>query len=445
LASGPLWRIAASGGKAVPFSKLDPPRQTGHRFPQFLPDGRHFIFYSLGNAEGSGIYLGSLDGSPPKRLSPADTAAEYLQPDWVVFVRETSLVARHLDPARGELTGDTVTLADPVGSDALLLKGAVSVSRNGRIAYRAASGGSQRQLTWFDRTGKSLGVVGEPDGNELEFPELSPDEHRIAVSRTIQNNPDVWLLDPARSSLMMRLTLGTSDDREPVWSPDGARIVFASHQKEGITNLYIKSSTGIGAEELLFESPNSKAPQDWSNDGRFLLYYEVTSKTGRDLWVLDMTAKERKPRVLANTPFDEREAQFSPDGRWVAYETNESGRFEIVVQPFPDLSGKWQVSTGGGVQPRWRPDGKELYFIAPDGKLMAVPVNGSGVVFGVGTAVALFPTRLPDGGGPSSRPQYAVSRDGRFLINTVVGDAPTPPIELILNWRGGPDGQGLAR
>jgi Tol biopolymer transport system component len=349
-----------------------------------------------------------------------------------------------LDLARGELAGDTVTLADPVGSDPILLKGALSVSSTGRIAYRPASGGSQRQLTWFDRTGKSLGVVGEPDGNELEDPELSPDEHRIALSRTIQNNADVWLIDAARSGLM-RLTLGTSDDRLPVWSPDGTRIVFTSHQKEGITNLYTKSSTGIGAEELLFESPNSKIPQDWSKDGRFLLYYEVTPKTGRDLWVLDMTTKERRPRVLANTPFDEREAQFSPDGRWVAYETNESGRFEIVVQPFPDLSGKSQVSTGGGVQPRWRPDGKELYFIAPDGKLMAVPVNGSGVAFGVGTAAALFPARLPDGGTTSSRPQYAVSRDGRFLINTVVGDAPTPPIELILNWHGGLDGQGRAR
>ena len=188
---------------------------------------------------------------------------------------------------------------------------------------------------------------------------------------------------------------------------------------------------------MLLETPtNNKQPQDWSKDGRFLRYFELDPKTARDLWALEMTANERKPRVVVNTPFEERNGQFSSDGRWVAYETNESGRFEIVVQPFPAPSGKWQVSTGGGTQPRWRADGKELYFIAPDGKLMAAPVTASALTFEAGTPVALFPTRIAPVVG-TFRHQYAVSRDGRFLINQAAEESTTTPITLILNWSGG--------
>ena len=175
-------------------------------------------------------------------------------------------------------------------------------------------------------------------------------------------------------------------------------------------------------------------PLDWSKDGRFLLYSQGDPKTGGDLWALPMTGNDRKPVVVANTAFEERQGQFSPDGRWVAYQTNESGSsFEIVVQAFPEPSGKWQVSTGGGTQPRWRADGKELYFIAPDRKLMAVPVAVLGSAFEAGKPVALFATRILGGGG-QFKPQYAVSRDGRFLINQVVEESTAAPITLILNW-----------
>ncbi len=183
-------------------------------------------------------------------------------------------------------------------------------------------------------------------------------------------------------------------------------------------------------------SPNNKVTQAWSADGRWLLYYEVHPTTSRDLLALDMTAADRPPRVVANTPAEEVLAQFSPDGRWVAYQTNESGRFEVVVQPFPDAGGKWQVSTNGGVAPRWRADGKELYFLAPGATMMAVPVTAAGASFEAGTPVALFPARIVDGGTvAANRPQYAVARDGRFLINQPVGDATVAPISLILNWR----------
>jgi len=382
--TGPLSRIAASGGEPVAVTRLDSPRQTDHRFPQFLPDGRHFLFHALGTPEAAGIYLGSLDGGEPKRLAAADTAGAYLAPGMIAFVRQTTLMAQHLDLKRGELTGDPVSLADPVGSNALAF-GGFSVSAAGQLAYRG--GGALRQLKWYDRTGKAVGVAGEPDSTILLYPELSPDGGHVALVRNVQSNPDVWLMDLVRGG-MTRFTFDPAVDLVPLWSPDGMRIAFVSTRK-GPYNLYLKPSSGAGAEELLLETPNNKYAQDWSKDGRFLLYAEADPKTGRDLWALPMTGNDRKPIVVVKTPFEELNGQFSPDGHWVAYETNESGRFEIVVQPFPVPSGKWQVSTGGGIQPRWRADGKELYFIAPDGKLMAASVTAAGVTFAAGTPVAI--------------------------------------------------------
>jgi Tol biopolymer transport system component len=301
------------------------------------------------------------------------------------------------------------------------------------LAYRGG-GNAARQLTWVDRTGKAVGVAGEPDASDAAYPELSPDGRRVAMRRAVQGNIDVWLRDLLGGG-MTRLTFDAAAESVPVWSPDGTRIAFNSN-RTGVYNLYAKASNGSGAEELLMNSPNAKQPQDWSADGHWLLYYEINPTTGRDLWALDMTRPDHTPRVVANTPAEEVLAQFSPDGRWVAYQTNESGRFEVVVQPFPDAGGKWQVSTAGGVAPRWRADGKELYFLAPDATMMAVPVTAAGASFEHGTPVALFPTRIVDGGTVAAgRPQYAVARDGRFLINQPLGDATAAPITLILNWQ----------
>ena len=443
---GALWRVGAAGGEPVAATRLDSPRQLGHRHPQFLPDGRHFLFNATGTAEAAGIYLGSLDGGAPTRLTAADSAGAFLPPDRVVFVRQGTLVARRLDLARAALTGDPVTLADRVGVD-VNARGGFAVSGAGPVAYRAA-GGASRQLAWFDRTGKAVGVGGEPDANTPSRPEVSPDGRRVAMTRTVQGNADIWLLDLVRGG-MTRLTFDAATDANPVWSPDGMRIAFSSN-RTGVFDLYVKPSNGSGVEERLVDSPNTKQPQDWSADGRWLLYYENTPTTGRDLWALDMTSPDRpstrsgRPepveghtsRVVANTPAEEGQVAFSPDGRWVAYQTNESGRFEVVVQPFPDAGGKWQVSTAGGVAPRWRADGKELYFLAPDATLMAVPVTAAGTSFEAGTPVALFPTRIVGGGNVTiNRPQYAVARDGRFLINQPVADAAATPITLLMNWR----------
>jgi serine/threonine protein kinase len=418
----PLYRVPAAGGEPVAITRLDPPRQFMHILPQFLPDGRHFLFSAMGSPEGSGIYLGSLDGGEPKRLTEAESAIGHLGSDWVVFMRQGALIARRLDVARGQWTGDPVTVADRVL--------AFSVSAVGRVAYRAASGDERRQLTWFDRTGRNLGVASEPDASDLRAPELSPDERHIAVDRTVQNNTDVWLMDLARGGFT-RLTSDAAFDCTPVWSPDGTRIAFGSSRKGW--DIWIKPASGTGTEELLLGTPKLKWPINWSKDGRFLIYNQGDSKM-LDLWALPMTGNDRNPVVVSNTSFEERQGQFSPDGRWVAYQTNESGSgFEIVVQAFPEPSGKWQVSTGGGVQPRWRADGKELYFIAPDNRLMAMPVAVRGSSFEAGKPVPLFATRISDGGG-SGKPQYAVSRNGRFLINQVVEESTAAPITLILNW-----------
>jgi hypothetical protein len=201
--------------------------------------------------------------------------------------------------------------------------------------------------------------------------------------------------------------------------------------------LYTKPSNGEGTEQLLLETLD--APQDWSKDGRFLLYFKVDPKTGRDLWALPVTGDDRKPRPVANTQFDEVAGQFSPDGRWVAYETNQSGQFDIVVQSFPEPKGMWKVSTNGGTQPRWSADGREIYFVAPDDTLMAAPVAGDvkGAAFVTGTPLALFPTQMR-GTGVVIKPDYAVSRDGRFLINQRVEESTAVPITVISNWKGRP-------
>jgi serine/threonine protein kinase len=428
--SNTLGRIAASGGGEPILATRPLPGQSNHGLPQFLPDSRHFLFAATGNPEVSGIYLGSLDGAEPKRLTAADSAGTYLSPEMIVFVRGTTLVAQHLDLKRWELTGDPVSLADNVAG---ILNFPVSASSDGRVVAYRVGGGNLYQLKWYDRSGKILGVASQPDSSPTTLlPELSPDGTHVALQRLVRGNLDVWVMDLVGGGLR-RFTSDPASDGTPVWSPDGMKVAFSSAGRKGPTaNLYLKPTSGPGTEELLLETPNNKFTQDWSKDGRFLLYLELDPKTGRDLWALPITGNNRKPILVANTPSDELKGQFSPDGHWVAYQTNESGRFEIVVQPFPEPTSKWQVSTGGGIQPRWQNDGKELYFVAPDGKLMAASIT-TGATFAAGIPTPLFSV-TPES-ALSTKQQYTVSRDGRFLISQPVDSSTTPPITVILNWK----------
>ena len=419
-----ILRVPASGGEAVTVTNADWRRAGVYTYPQFLPGGRRFLFTAWGGGAVSAVYLGSLDSPEIKRVTAADSAGLYAPPGWLLFVRQGQLVARRFDLSRGELAGDPITLADQVSVDSFVPVPPFSVSASGSVAYRRG-GPVRTQLAWFDRTGKMLGTVGEADENNLGYPELSPDERRVAVDRTVQGNQDIWLIDLLRGGTA-RFTFDSANDRRPLWSPDGLQIVFAANRKQTF-ELYTEPSTGAGAEQLIMESPYSKVPDGLSPDGHFVLYNE-----NRDILAVPLQG-DRKPIPVANSPFTKQDGQFSPDGRWVAYHSDESGRFEIYVVPFPPAAGKWQVSADGGVSPRWRHDGKELFFISPDEKMMAATVSSSGASFQADPPVPLFQTRIV-GGFNAGKQQYAVSAEGHFLINVPAADSASVPITLILNW-----------
>jgi Tol biopolymer transport system component len=354
----------------------------------------------------------------------------YAAPGRLFYIQQGALMERSFNAERGEFTGEPVPVASPVDSDGAS-SGGFSVSQNGTLAYRTGAS-ERRQLMWFDRAGTSLNAAAEPDDSNLNFPELSPDGHRVAVARTVQNNQDVWIIDLVRGGAT-RFTTDPSEDNYPLWSPDGKWIAFAS-SRNGPNDIFRAMSESPGSEEIFWKTPNPKGPHDWSRDGRFLLYGEISARTGFDLWAVQQTGQERKAFAVVNTAATEMMAQLSPDGRWLAYQSDESGKPEIYIHPFPEPGGKWPVSTNGGVQPRWSANGKELYFIAPDGKMMSAKIDTSGVTPERGTPLALFRTRIV-GGATVNKQEYAVSRDGRFLINVPAGESSTPPISLILNWK----------
>jgi hypothetical protein len=409
--------VPAQGGEAVAATELDAPRQSVHGSPAFLPDGRRFLFFAGGgDPEAGGLYLGSLDGEPPRRLSAADRwGVAHLGPDRIVFLQQGALLAHRFDPERGVLTGDPVTLAASVEG--------FSVSATGIVAHRAHQD-TQTEMVWFDRKGSVLSRLAAAGVNG---PELAPDERRLVFDRVDEGKRDIWVSDLERGALT-RFTTHVALDGYPVWSPDGSRIAFHSN-RNGTIDLWIKPSSGAGAEELLLEQPDSEWPIDWSRDGRFLLYQRSDLKKGWDLWALPMTGADRTPVAVATTPFEEHMGEFSPDGRWVVYDTNESGRFEIVAQAFPQANERLPVSTVGGVEPRWSADGTEIYFVA-GGKMMVAPVKAKGPTLEFGTPVALFSTQIKEN---PFKFEYAVSRDGRFLVNSVVAETSAPPITLILN------------
>ena len=425
-----LMRISATGGEAAVVTTLKP-GQTGHTAPYFLPDGQRFLFLADGPPDASGIYLGHLDGTAPVRLT-ADTSPGVFHSDgWLLWGRDGTLTAQRLDLAQATLTGEALTIADGGVSRA-------SVASTGLIAYRTGAG-QLRQLTWFDRTGTNLGALGEPD-DTLSASRLSPDGRRVAVNRTVQGNTDIWVLDGARSS---RFTFDAAIDNLPLWSPDGSQIVFRSG-RTGSGDLYQKSSNGAGEETLLLSSDQFNALSSWSADGRFLLYHSVSTQGDRDLWALPMTG-DPVPFNVLQTPFIERWPTFSPDGRWVAYQSDASSRIEIYVRAFvapvdtdsgaaTSMSGVWQISTAGGINATWSPDGQELYYLDPAGNMMAASFTVTGDTVEVGNPEVLFPTRIFGGGTDATVRQYDVAPDGRFLINTLIGEGSTAPITLIQNW-----------
>ena len=300
----PVFRISAAGGEAVAVTKLD--QQGSHRWPTFLPDGRHFLYFALGTPEKTGIYLASLEAEEPTRLTASDSAAFYVPSGWLLWVRGGALLAQPLDLDRRALVGDSVTVADTaIDTATLALAPAFSVSSTGLVAYRTA-GAATRQLRWFDSAGKLLDMLGEPDESGIAYPRVSPDGRRVGVSRAVQGNTDIWLLDRTRAT---RFTFDSAFDRLPVWAPDGTRIVFDSN-REGARNLYLGLVDSPGGEVRLLESQQDVIPGDWSRDGRFILYTRRDPQMDWDLWILPLEGT-RKPCLFLQTSFGERNGQFS--------------------------------------------------------------------------------------------------------------------------------------
>ena len=431
--TSPLYRISVAGGQAVQITRLETTRAYGHMQPHFLPDGRHFLFFATGPADVQGLYLGSLDSEVVKRLVAADAHGEYLEPGYVAYVSGGALVARRLDLDRGELTGEAQVIAESVSYTSATGHALFSASANGHIVYRS-SGADRRQLIWYDRGSDRSTPAAGPDSNGQEVAELSPDGRLVALDRTVQGNRDIWLLDLARGSVP-RFTVNPAQDGLPVWSPDSKQVVYES-KRAGPYDLYVKAVDGGGAERPLLESPNDKWPMDWSRDGAYVLYFESNPKRGGDLRALKVPATGGGDDIIpvATTSFDESFGQFSPDGRWVAYQTDESGRPEVVVQSFPEPGTRHQVSIDGGTQPRWSRDGKELYFVNLDSRLVAVKLALAAGSVEPAAASPLFHLRLS--GVPKH--QYSVAADGRFLVNEVVEDAASSQLTVVVNWKPNP-------
>jgi Tol biopolymer transport system component len=431
----PILKVSVAGGEPTAVTRVEAPQQFGHAFPQFLPDGRHFLYYVLGGPQVHGVYVGQIDGSETRRLLDAD-AAVYAPSGQLLFVGQNALFAQEFDPVRLELTGNPFRVTEQMVVQAPAA--ALSASGVGSILFRTGlTTSGQRQFTWFDRAGRAMSNVGPSVG--AAGGSLSPDGRRVVLFKPEGGNVDIWLLETIRG-VSNRFTFDTADEIFPIWSPDGALIAFSSNRNGGVQNLYQKSAAGVGDEDLLLATPRGATLTDWSPDGRFLLYMSADPKTGFDIWALPVS--DRNPFSVAQTNFDEQLAQFSPDGKWIAYQSNESGRFEIYVQPFSGPNGKagakLRISTNGGAQPRWRHDGKELFYIELEGRLMAVPIQfaSNGQTVDPGAPIPLFATRIGGALQPYPRQEYMVSPDGqRFLLNTVVEEAGASPITLILNWK----------
>jgi hypothetical protein len=432
--------VPASGGAVTPATTLDASYlETRHMYPAFLPDGRHFMYLAdSAQRQHIAMYIGALDAKATQRVPDIRARVVYALPGYLLFARQRRLMAQAFDAHRLQVTGEPFPVAERLGHSFREIESLFSVSETGALAYQDVAS-EPRQLVWFDRAGTQLGLVGQAGAQSSVT--LAPDGKRVAVVRDDPQtgNRDIWLVELARGT-SLRLTFDRAWDWYPVWSPDGSRIVFSS-TRDGVHDLYHTPSSGTGRTEVLFKSNDWKNPLDWSADGRFIVYQAGGGKTLLDVWVLPLSG-EREPFPFLQTECNEEHAQFSPDGRWLAYTSDESGRPEIYVQSFPASGGKWRVSTHGGTHPRWRrSDGKELFYLDGRGNtLMAVTVNGDSHTFEAAVPVALFD--VPVGrfrSGPfNGMYHYDVTADGqRFLVNTLVEAPPPPPITIVLNWTAG--------
>jgi serine/threonine protein kinase len=422
----PLMQVSAGGGTPTPATVLSPGEQ-GHRLPYFLPDGKHFLFLiNSGAGQPNSVYLGALASKEKVLVLPNASNVAYSEPGTLLFVRNGQLMAQPFDAKHFRLTGDPVSLVtESVAFVKVAGAAAFSASRNGLLAYQVDNT-PPSELLWFDRTGKQMGVLGEP--GYYDAPRISPDGKKVAVavaSSSDKNTGDIWIYDLARNHFA-RLTFHPSAYWPSVWSPDGSKIAYSSDWNGGV-KVYVRSSIGEGNEELLHSSSIPEYADSWSSDGRFLSFYAQAAQTSGDLWILPLFG-DRKAYPFLQTPYFESDSHFSPDGRWIAYASNESGRSEVYVRPFDGHGERFQVSSNGGFGPQWRGDGKELfYYEFRQNATMVVEVK-AGASFDATEPKVLF--KLP------RVPQIAdVASDGqRFLLDFPVSDTVAAPISLVQNW-----------
>ena len=418
---GPLLRVQATGGTPTPVTRLDP-GFIAHLLPRMLPDGRHIVFIAARTPYDGDLAIASLDSAEATTLIPhgavhTNILIGYAAPGYLLSVREGVLLAQPFDAARLALRGDAVPIANDVSS--------ASAAQNGTLVYRRGRVRGLTEIDWRDRSGASLGTVASArvQGGIA----LSPDGTRLAFD-TLGTAPwpDVWIIELQRG-VTSRFTFGPTGNIDPVWSPDGRTIAFTSGEP-GAGAISRRAANSTSSTERLLELHANGGPSDWSPDGRFLVYGRADPKTANDIWVLPLDSGA-EPRALLHEPYNESQAQFSPDGKWIAYVSDESGISQVYVQSFPELTGKWQISTQGGTQPRWARAGKELFYLTLERKLVAVSYE-SADTFEIGKTEVLFETKLPSA---PNRQTYVVAPDGRFLLETPVAEA-SAPLTLVLNW-----------
>jgi len=434
-----LARVDAAGGTRVALTTLDT-KETSHRWPEFLPDGNHFLYFAHGaTSADSGIYLAALDSKDKdkdrKLLLRNDSNAIYAAPGYLLFVRDNTLVAQRFNLRSLALEGEAKPLADHVAVNTDTWRSVLTASASGELLYQHGAAGGGSQLFWYDPSGKQ-GEAVLPENADYYWPILSPDSSKLAFDLENNGVGDIWVVDLARHT-KTRLTFGPLYSGWPIWWPDGKSIVFDYGTSGNPDSLYRQNADGTGSKEKLLETPGiTEIPFSVSPDGRHLTYMrrDPKSNTGWDIWALPMlpdNSGDQKPFPVVATNFSDVTPSFSPDGKWLAYANNETGRQEVYIQPFPSGAGRWQVSTAGGSRPNWRKDGKELFFFSTDQQIMAVDVNQKGASLQLGAPHALFKaTTVTSGSGP-----YTVSADGKkFVMNTVLPQSITEPLTLITNW-----------
>ncbi|HXZ41879.1 MAG TPA: hypothetical protein VEG68_14140, partial [Terriglobales bacterium] len=428
----PLSWVSAAGGTPAPATKIDVSQgENSHRWPFFLPDGKHFLFWarSARGGQESLLYAGELGSLQAKVVMKGESMGMYAS-GHLLFLRDQTLMAQPFNPSRMELSGDPVPIAEHVGLNGATARPLFSASETGALVYQAGQTAGGWNLLWWSRDGKQIGTIGQSD--RYIAPRLSPDATHLAVMIFVgsQGVGDIWTFDLTRRT-NTRLTFGPGSKSSPTWSPDG-KTVFYSSTAKGLSHIYARAADGSGAEKTVLENLDvSEAPDSFSPDGRYLVYDRRLSKESAiHLWVLPLFG-EGKPFPIVQTAFEERFGKVSPDGKWMAYQNNESGRTEIYITAFPGGGAKWQVSTNGGIEAKWRRDGKELYFLDGADNLFAVDVTASGNAVHLGVPHALFQAAgIQREYGP-----YDMTADGKkFLINSGNVNTGSDPLTLVLNW-----------